>query len=105
MAYILSGHVLTMLPTVTYSPIVKLRTVSSMMQMKLKDIPEIDEIRSMARLAEKQWGVNTDEWLAIVLEKYRQGIRKLRIDLEVQLFQVNDGMFSGIPMEPFQKLP
>ncbi|MEB8647291.1 alkaline ceramidase, partial [Bacillus cereus] len=85
MAYILSGHVLTMLPTVTYSPIVKLRTVSSMMQMKLKDIPEIDEIRSMARLAEKQWGVNTDEWLAIVLEKYRQGIRKLRIDLEVQL--------------------
>ena len=94
MAYILSGHVLTMLPTVTYSPIVKLRTVSSMMQMKLKDIPEIDEIRSMARLAEKQWGVNTDEWLAIVLEKYRQGIRKLRIDLEVQLFQVNDGMFS-----------
>ena len=103
MAYILSGHVLTMLPTVTYSPIVKLRTVSSMMQMKLTDIPEIDEIRSMARLAEKQWGVNTDEWLAIVLEKYRQGIRKLRIDLEVQLFQVNDGMFSGIPMEPFSE--
>lgn len=52
MAYILSGHILTMLPTVTYSPIVNLRTVSSMMQMKLNDIPEIDEIRSMARLAE-----------------------------------------------------
>lgn len=103
MAYILSGHILTMLPTVTYSPIVNLRTVSSMMQMKLNDIPEIDEIRSMARLAEKQWGVNTDEWVAIVLEKYRQGIRKLRIDLEVQLFQVNDGMFSGIPMEPFSE--
>lgn len=103
MAYILSGHVLTMLPTVTYSPIVKLRTVSSMMQMKLKDIPEFDEIRSMARLAEKQWGVNTDEWLTIVLEKYRQGIRRLSIDLEVQLFQVNDGMFSGLPMEPFSE--
>ncbi|MBJ9983382.1 neutral/alkaline non-lysosomal ceramidase N-terminal domain-containing protein [Bacillus sp. S70] len=103
MAYILSGHVLTMLPTVTYSPIVKLRTVSSTMQMKLKDIPEFDEIRSMARLAEKQWGVNTDEWLTIVLEKYRQGIRRLSIDLEVQLFQVNDGIFSGIPMEPFSE--
>ena len=36
--------------------------------MKLKNIPEIDEIRSMAWLAEKQWGVNTDEWLTIVLE-------------------------------------
>ncbi|MGE6597630.1 neutral/alkaline non-lysosomal ceramidase N-terminal domain-containing protein [Bacillus proteolyticus] len=103
MAYTLSGHVLTMLSTVTYSPIVNLRTVSSTMQMKLKDIPEMNEIRSMAQLAEKQWGVNTDEWLTIVLEKYKQGIRQLRIDLEVQLFQVNDGMFSGIPMEPFSE--
>lgn len=103
MAYTLSGHVLTMLPTVTYSPIVNVRTISSMVQMKLKNIPEIDEIRSMAWLAEKQWGVNTDEWLTIVLEKYKQGIRHLTIDLEVQLFQVNDGMFSGIPMEPFRK--
>ncbi|MGD6891220.1 neutral/alkaline non-lysosomal ceramidase N-terminal domain-containing protein [Bacillus mobilis] len=103
MAYTLSGHVLTMLPTVTYSPIVNVRTVSSMMQMKLKDIPEMNEIRSMARSAEKQWGVNTDEWLTIILEKYKQGIRQLRIDLEVQLFQVNDGMFFGIPMEPFSE--
>ncbi|PEP93600.1 neutral/alkaline non-lysosomal ceramidase N-terminal domain-containing protein [Bacillus toyonensis] len=103
MAYTLSGHVLTMLPTVTYSPIVNVRTVSSTMQMKLKDIPEIDEIQKMAQLAEKQWGVNADEWLAIVLEKYEQGMRRLSIDLEVQLFQVNDGIFSGIPMEPFSE--
>ncbi|MGH0431611.1 neutral/alkaline non-lysosomal ceramidase N-terminal domain-containing protein [Bacillus hominis] len=103
MAYMLSGHVLTMLPIVTYSPIINLRTISSTMQMKLKDIPEIDEIRSMAQLAEKQWGVNTDEWLTIVLERYKQGIRQLSVDLEVQLFQINDGMFSGIPMEPFSE--
>ncbi|MFK4312514.1 hypothetical protein ABH953_001312 [Bacillus sp. RC236] len=57
----------------------------------------------MAQLAEKQWGVNTDEWLTIVLEKYKQNIRQLSIDLEVQLFRVNDGMFSGIPMEPFSE--
>ncbi len=103
MAYTLSGHVLTMLPTVVYSPIVNLRTISSTIQMKLKDIPEMNEIRSMAQLAKRQWGVNTDEWLTIILEKYKQGIRQLRIDLEVQLFQVNDGMFSGIPMEPFSE--
>ncbi|OTW79409.1 alkaline ceramidase [Bacillus thuringiensis serovar cameroun] len=103
MAYMLSGHILTMLPTVTYSPIVNVRTVSSTMQMKLKDIPEIDEIQKTAQLAEKQWGVNADEWLAIVLEKYEQGMRRLSTDLEVQLFQVNDGIFSGIPMEPFSE--
>lgn len=102
-AYMLSGHVLTLLPIATYSPIVNLRTISSTMQMKLKDIPEIDEIRRMARSAERQWGVNTDEWLTIILEKYKQGIRQLSIDLEIQLFQINDGMFSGIPMEPFSE--
>ncbi|MED0872864.1 neutral/alkaline non-lysosomal ceramidase N-terminal domain-containing protein [Bacillus mobilis] len=104
MAYTLSGHVLTMLPAVNYSPIVNVRTISSTMQMKLKDIPEIDEIRSMAQLTEEQWGVNTDEWLTIVLEKHKQDTRQLRIDLEVQLFQVNDGMFSGIPLEPFSEM-
>ncbi|MBK5426267.1 neutral/alkaline non-lysosomal ceramidase N-terminal domain-containing protein [Bacillus sp. TH30] len=103
MAYMLSGHVLTMLPIVTYSPIVNLRTISTMMQMKLKGIPEIEEIKRMAQLAEKQWGVNTDEWLTIVLDKHRRNIRHLSIDLEVQLFQINDGIFSGIPMEPFSE--
>ncbi|MDR4986088.1 neutral/alkaline non-lysosomal ceramidase N-terminal domain-containing protein [Bacillus cereus] len=103
MAYILSGHVLTMLPTVTYSRIVKLRTISSTVQMQLKDIPEIDEIRRIAQFTERHWGVNTDEWLTIVLEKHKQNIRQLSIDLEVQLFQINDGMFSGIPMEPFSE--
>ncbi|SCM89734.1 Uncharacterized protein BWAI21_05212 [Bacillus mycoides] len=103
MAYVLSGHVLTILPTVTYSPIVNLRTISTTMQMKLKDIPEIEEIKRMAQLAEKQWGVNTDEWLTIVLEKYKQDVRQLSVDLEIQLFQINDGIFSGIPMEPFSE--
>ncbi|MGW6192744.1 neutral/alkaline non-lysosomal ceramidase N-terminal domain-containing protein [Bacillus cereus] len=103
MAYKLSGHVLTMLPKVTYSPIVNLRTISSTMQMKLKDIPGIEEIKRMAQLAEKQWGVNTNEWLTIVLDKHRKNIRHLSIDLEIQLFQINDGIFSGIPMEPFSE--
>ncbi|MGE7874354.1 neutral/alkaline non-lysosomal ceramidase N-terminal domain-containing protein [Bacillus paramycoides] len=103
MAYVLSGHVLTALPKVTYSPIVNLRTISSTMQMKLKAIPEIAEVRRMARLAENQWGVNTDEWLTIILNKHEQNIRQLSIDLEIQLFQINDGMFSGIPMEPFSE--
>ncbi|MFJ8356549.1 neutral/alkaline non-lysosomal ceramidase N-terminal domain-containing protein [Bacillus paramycoides] len=103
MAYVLSGHVLTMLPTVTYGPILNLRTISSTMQMKLKAIPEIAEVRRMARLAENQWGVNTDEWLSIILNKHEQNIRQLSIDLEIQLFQINDGMFSGIPMEPFSE--
>ncbi|MGH0685504.1 neutral/alkaline non-lysosomal ceramidase N-terminal domain-containing protein [Bacillus mycoides] len=103
MAYVLSGHVLTILPTVTYRPIVNLRTISSTMQMKLKDIPEIEEIKRMAQLAEKQCGVNTEEWLTIVLEKHRRNIQQVSIDLEIQLFQINDGIFSGIPMEPFSE--
>lgn len=103
MAYILSGNVLTMLPTITYNPISKLKIISTTLQMKLKEIPEPEEIERMALLAEKQWGVNTDHWLTIVLDKYKRNIRQLTIDLEIQLLQINDGSFSGIPMEPFSE--
>ncbi|MGN7197489.1 neutral/alkaline non-lysosomal ceramidase N-terminal domain-containing protein [Bacillus mycoides] len=103
MAYILSGNVLTMLPTVTYTLISKLNTISTTMKMKLKDIPELEEIKKMALLAQKQWGVNTDQWLSVVVAKHKENIKQLAIDLEIQLFQINDGSFSGIPMEPFSE--
>ncbi|PEY30130.1 alkaline ceramidase [Bacillus cereus] len=103
MAYILSGSVLTMLPTVTYNLISELKTISTTMKMKLKDIPELEEIKKMALLAKKQWGVNTDQWLNVVVAKHKENIRQLTIDLEIQLFRINDGSFSGIPMEPFSE--
>ncbi|WP_410985117.1 neutral/alkaline non-lysosomal ceramidase N-terminal domain-containing protein [Bacillus cereus] len=103
MAYILSGNVLTMLPTVTYNLISKLNTISTTMKMKLKDIPDLEEIKKMALLAQKQWGVNTDQWLSVVVAKHKENIKQLAIDLEIQLFQINDGSFSGIPMEPFSE--
>ncbi|MEI4804426.1 neutral/alkaline non-lysosomal ceramidase N-terminal domain-containing protein [Bacillus sp. FJAT-51639] len=103
MAYIVSGSVLMMLPTITYNSISKLKTISSTLPMKLKDIPEPDGIKRMAQLAEKHWGVNTDEWLTSVLDKYKQNMKQLTIDLEIQLFQINEGSFSGIPMEPFSE--
>lgn len=103
MAYILSGNVLTMLPTIIYNSISKLKTISTTLQMKLKDIPEPEGIKRMALLAEKHWGVNTEKWLTIMLDKYKRNIRHLTIDLEIQLFQINEGSFSGIPMEPFSE--
>ncbi|EEM13951.1 MULTISPECIES: neutral/alkaline non-lysosomal ceramidase N-terminal domain-containing protein [Bacillus] len=103
MAYILSGNVLTMLPTVTYNLISKLNTISTTMKMKLKDIPDLEEIKKMALLAQKKWGVNTDQWLSVVVAKHKENIKQLAIDLEIQLFQINDGSFSGIPMEPFSE--
>lgn len=103
MAYILSGNVLTMLPTITYNPISKLKIISTTLQMKLKEIPELEEIKRMALLAEKQWGVNTDHWLKVVVAKHTENIKQLTIDLEIQLFRINDGSFSGIPMEPFSE--
>ncbi|PEA55149.1 alkaline ceramidase [Bacillus pseudomycoides] len=103
MAYIVSGSVLTMLPTITYNSISKLKTISSTLQMKLKDIPEPEGIKRMVQVAETHWGVNTAEWLTIMLDKYKRNIRQLTIDLEIQLLQINEGLFSGIPMEPFSE--
>ncbi|WP_438298062.1 neutral/alkaline non-lysosomal ceramidase N-terminal domain-containing protein [Sporosarcina sp. FA15] len=103
MAYALSGSVLTMIPSINYKSISKLRTVSTKMSMKLKDIPEPDVIKRMAFLAADQWGVNTDKWLMVLLDMHKQNIKQLSIDLEIQLLQINEGSFSGIPMEPFSE--
>jgi Neutral/alkaline non-lysosomal ceramidase, N-terminal len=103
MSYALSGSVLTMMPTITFSSIFKLKTISTKYKMNLRDIPEPDNIKKMAISAEEQWGVNTNKWLTVMLNKYNQHIKKLSIDLEIQLFQINEGSFSGIPMEPFSE--
>lgn len=103
MAYALSGSILTMIPTINYNSIANLKTISTKLSMKLKDVPESEEIKGMALLAEKQWGVNTDKWLTALLDMSKRNIRHLSIELEIQLFQLNEGSFSGIPMEPFSE--
>ncbi len=104
MAYKVSGHVLTMIPQIQFSPISKLQTHSTKMSMNLKEIPDPEGIKGMAKLAQEQWGVNTAKWQETILKKQSQGISKLSIDLEIQMIQINEGSFAGIPMEPFSEV-
>lgn len=104
MAYKVSGHVLTMIPQIQFSPISKLQTHSTKMSMNLKEIPDREGIKGMAELAQEQWGVNTAKWQETILKKQSQGISKLSIDLEIQMIQINEGSFAGIPMEPFSEV-
>ncbi|MDX8345831.1 neutral/alkaline non-lysosomal ceramidase N-terminal domain-containing protein [Rossellomorea sp. YZS02] len=103
MSYALSGHVLTMIPSIVFKSISKHKTISTKYKMDLKDIPEPENIKRIALSAEEQWGVNTNKWLTEMLNKYSQHTKKLSIDMEIQLFQINEGSFSGIPMEPFSE--
>ncbi len=103
MAHVLSGHVLTMIPMIQYSPLSKLQMSSNTLSMKLKDIPDPEGIDEMARTAEAQWGVNTSKWHNACLELYKANKTQLSVNLEIQLFQLNEGSFSGIPMEPFSE--
>lgn len=103
MAYAISGNVLTMMPAVTFKAISKLKTISTKLKMNLKEIPEPNEIKRMALVTKERWGVNTNNWLTAMLDKYNQQRKHLSIDMEIQLFQINEGSFSGIPMEPFSE--
>jgi hypothetical protein len=103
MSYALSGYVLTMIPSIVFRSISKHKTISAKHKMDLKEIPEPADIKRMALSAEEQWGVNTNKWLTVMLNKYKQHTKKITIDLEIQLFQLNEGSFSGIPMEPFSE--
>lgn len=101
MAYTLSGHVLSKIPELEYHPISLLKTNSITIPMELKKNPVHDEITRRADFAEKQWNVNTKAWKLKMQDFQEQGIEQLAINLEIQLFQLNEGSFSGIPMEPF----
>lgn len=101
MANILSESVLSMIPTIEFKPIHTLKTATAMLPMELKKIPNPTGIDAMATMAEKEWGVNTTKWRTALLDMHKQDMRDLNIDIEMQLIQINEGSFSGIPMEPF----
>ncbi|WP_214769724.1 alkaline ceramidase [Exiguobacterium sp. s39] len=98
MAFALSGHVLTTIPEVSYQPLTHHRIQSVIYPMRLTEVLDTNELQDMATYAEQTWGVSAARWLAYVQE---QSGTTLTIPVEVQLFELNDGSFSGIPMEPF----
>ena len=103
MAHSLSDYVLTMLPKVKFESINFLKTVSTTFLMNLKEIPESPMIDEMAQLAKEVWGVNTDRWFSYVLDRHKRNEKKITINVEIQSFQINEGSFTGIPMEPFSE--
>lgn len=98
MAFALSGYVLTTIPDVSFQPLTHHRIQSMIYPMRLTEIPVADVLQDMATYAERTWGVSAARWLAYVQEQLGT---TLTIPLEVQLFELNEGSFSGIPMEPF----
>ncbi|WP_394679556.1 alkaline ceramidase [uncultured Exiguobacterium sp.] len=98
MAFALSGHVLTTIADVSFQPLTHHRIQSVIYPMRLTKVPATDVLQDMATYAEQTWGVRAAPWLEYVQE---QSGTTLTIPVEVQLFELNDGSFSGIPMEPF----
>ncbi|MGR3764271.1 neutral/alkaline non-lysosomal ceramidase N-terminal domain-containing protein [Rossellomorea sp. NS-SX7] len=101
MADELSKHVIKMVNDINYQPIFNLKMKSINHTMELKPIPEA--ILPMADRAAAEWGVNTDKWTTSMLQMKREGIERLTIPLEIHSLQINEGSFTGIPMEPFSE--
>ena len=98
MAFTLSGHVLTTVADVSYQPLTHHRIQSIIHPMHLSKVPSGDALQQMASYAEQTWGVSAARWLAYVQE---QSGTSFTIPIEIHLFELNEGSFSGIPMEPF----
>lgn len=92
MAYVLSGNVLTMVPEGTFHPIFKHSVQSVSYPMRLDDVPNLTDIEKMASLAEVDWNVSTKRWRDyMVEERWERRSTTIVTDIEVQLFQLNDG--------------
>ncbi|MFL0200490.1 alkaline ceramidase [Exiguobacterium acetylicum] len=98
MAFALSGHVLTTIPDVSYQPLTHHRIQSIIHPMCLTEVPNANVLQDMATYAEKTWSVSAARWMAHIQE---QPGTSFTIPIEIQLFELNEGSFSGIPMEPF----
>jgi hypothetical protein len=103
LAFLLSGSVLTVIPSIDFNPLTELKIGSSSIDMKLKKIPDASSINKMATLAETEWGVKTEKWRSTLLDKYNGNNATITLKLDNQLLKLNEGSFSGIPMEPFSE--
>lgn len=101
MGDILSDCVREMIPDIQFKPVNTLNTATAKFPMRLKDVPMLANINAAAITAEISWGVNTKKWKNALTDMHIKGLKELKIELEMQLFQINEGAFSGIPMEPF----
>jgi len=101
MAYALIGNILTMVPEVTFHPIFKHSVQSVSYPMRLDDVPNPTDIESMASRAEVDWNVSPKRWRDYMVERWERRSTTIVMDIEVQLFQLNEGSFAGIQMEPF----
>ena len=50
--------------------------------MKLKNIPDFEQIQRMALLAQKQWGVTTNQWRSVIVAKYKENIKQLAVEIK-----------------------
>jgi hypothetical protein len=101
MSYGLAGPVLALLPELTPATLSQLWIDSRIMPMRLLDVPAPEVAQALATKAEHEWEVQTRAWLDTMDTLHHKGMRQLSLDLEIQVLRINDGMFAGIPMEPF----
>jgi hypothetical protein len=103
MAHALGGAVLAGLPDLKMND-GAVWMGSSVIPMRLVDIPPQAQAENLARAAGQAWGVDTSEWLQTTNAMRAAGKSSITLDLEIAHFRIGDWTLSGIPMEPFTEI-
>lgn len=79
----------------------QLKMYSIFKRLSTTDIPSCKDTEILASTASKEYGIDASLWLEGIKSLQENGIKNQFWDIEIQFFQVNEGILCGIPMEPF----
>nr|WP_263315006.1 alkaline ceramidase [Mammaliicoccus sp. Marseille-Q6498] len=78
-----------------------LKTYNKQLNVKLMKNENKEQIYNKAKYASKVWGLNTDKWKNEMFDRLGE---QFNLDVEISGFALNDGVFIGIPFEPFYEM-
>lgn len=69
--------------------------------INLMKISDIDKLNERAKYASEVWELNTEKWKDAMISRMNE---TLSLEFEISGFKLNNGIFMGIPFEPFYEM-
>lgn len=65
------------------------------------DTPSLEKAKQIVNSAQRECNIDGKLWLEKIQNLLNNNIKNQEVDLEIQFFQLNNGILCGIPVEPF----
>jgi 8-oxo-dGTP pyrophosphatase MutT (NUDIX family) len=103
MACKIFGSVDDLIENIKVREINKISMKSKMISATTVNLPSLSNAEELSVKVSKYWEVDTSRWLGYVRDLIHSGKRNINVKYELQMYQINDGIICGCPMEVFSE--